>query len=292
MSKLQNVWVVAETENAFAELIAGAATLGDRITVLRCECGESESWLNCIPPIADIVKDAKPNLVLVSATQNGRLTAGAIAAAMETSVLAEAVELAVKDGMVIGKRIAHGGAAFKTERASGNTIVATVGAGVFESNPAQMKEQAAETVLVSPAESKVRLIEKRRKESRTVNLPAAQAIVGVGRGFGSEENLKLAYALAEAIGAEVGCSRPVAEENKWLPKEFYIGVTGVKIKPNVYVCCGISGQIQHLTGANASKSIVAINKDSAAPIFKQCDFGIVADLTKVLPALTEKFAAG
>ena len=122
-----------------------------------------------------------------------------------------------------------------------------------------------------------------------MNLAAAKVVVGVGRGLEREENLSLARDLAAAIGGEVGCSRPVAEGEKWMPRETYIGVSGVMIKPELYIACGISGQVQHMAGVNQSRVIVAINKDKSAPIFKQCDYGIVGDLSVVLPALTKKF---
>ena len=285
MSKLENIWIIAESAGAAAELIAGAATLGEKTSVLRCECSESESWLGYIPAIVVLVKEHKPQLVLLDTTKNGRLTAAAIAAAIGTSVLTDSVGLNIEDSSVISKRMSYGGAAFKTEKATGKTAIACVSPGVFEAVPGQ----ATEEITVVPGVSKARFVEKRKKESRTVNLPAAKIVIGVGRGFGKEENVQLARDLAAAIGGEVGCSRPVAEENKWIPKEHYLGVTGVTIKANVYISCGVSGQIQHIVGVNQSKAIVAINKDQSAPIFRHCDYGIVGDLTKVIPALTAKF---
>jgi electron transfer flavoprotein alpha subunit len=92
--------------------------------------------------------------------------------------------------------------------------------------------------------------------------------------------------LAAVMGAEVGCTRPIAEEEKWLPREVYIGVSGVILAPEVYLGIGLSGQVQHTVGINRAKLIFAINKDKNAPIFKQADYGIVADLYKIVPALT------
>ena len=131
-------------------------------------------------------------------------------------------------------------------------------------------------------------VERRPKEGTTVNLAAAKNVVGVGRGLGSRENMKLAYGLADAIGGEVGCSRPVAEEEHWLPEDQYIGVSGVKIKPNVYITCGISGQVQHLSGCADAKILVAINKDESAPIFENCDYGMIGDAPTIMAALTER----
>lgn len=93
--------------------------------------------------------------------------------------------------------------------------------------------------------------------------------------------------LADALGGAVGCSRPLAADLKWLGEEHWIGLSGNEIKPRLYVACGVSGQIQHITGCRGSKTIVAINTDEDAPIFEHADYGIVADIYEVLPKLTE-----
>jgi Electron transfer flavoprotein, alpha subunit len=284
MSKLQSAWVIAETSAAIPTLSAGAAQFGEATAIVQCEGLETETWLSYIPAIVEKVKERTPSLVLVEATKNGRLTAAAIATAMGTSVLTDGTELKIEYGAVVSKCMVYGGAAFKTEKATG-TVVACVGSATFEADGTI----ATELITVKSCAAGVRLVETRQKETQTVNLAAAKVIVGVGRGFSKAENVHLAQELAAAVGGEVGCSRPVAEEEKWMPKELYIGVSGAMIKPDVYIGCGISGQIQHMVGINQSKVIVAVNKDKNAPIFKQCDYGIVGDLNTVLPALTKKF---
>ena len=119
---------------------------------------------------------------------------------------------------------------------------------------------------------------------------AAKRILDVGRGLAAKEDLEMVRALAKVIGAEVGCSRPVAENNKWLPKANYMGITGVQVKPDFIITLGVSGQVQHIGGINKSKVIISVNKDKAAPIFKNCDFGLVGDIYKIVPALIEKLS--
>ncbi len=119
-----------------------------------------------------------------------------------------------------------------------------------------------------------------------VDLHAAEVVVGCGSGFASREELQLAYGLAEKIGAEVGCTRPLAEAMGWFPKEAYIGVTGETLSPKVYIAIGVSGQMQHMVGVGSADTVIAINKDKGAPIFRQCDYGFVGDLKTVLPELT------
>ncbi len=118
-----------------------------------------------------------------------------------------------------------------------------------------------------------------------VDLAKADAVVSAGRGFAEKADLDLAYALADKLGAAVGCSRPLAEGVDWFPHEAYIGVSGQVIAPKVFLAAGISGQMQHMVGCNRSGAVFAVNKDKNAPIFKQCDYGLVGDLKTVLPAV-------
>ena len=111
--------------------------------------------------------------------------------------------------------------------------------------------------------------------------------MAVGRGFAEEKDVDLARSFAAAMGAEIACSRPLAEGNGWLSRETYVGISGQRVAPDVYVAVGISGQIQHTAGMDESKIVVAINKDDKAAIFDIADYGIVGDLYDVLPALTK-----
>ena len=127
------------------------------------------------------------------------------------------------------------------------------------------------------------------KQEEAVNIVAAKRVVGVGRGLGSQDNMAAVEALGAKLGAELGCTRPIAEEEHWMARSRYIGVSGVTIRPNLYFALGVSGQIQHMVGVGDAKLIVAVNKDAKAPIFQNCDIGLVADINKVLPQLVELF---
>ena len=123
-------------------------------------------------------------------------------------------------------------------------------------------------------------------------IPLAQRVVSAGKGIGSRENMKLIEELAKQAGAAIGSSRPVAETLKYVPLNRYVGMSGQKFTGNLYIACGISGAVQHLKGIRDASTIVAINKNANAPIFKNCDYGIIGDVNEILPLLSEALNNG
>jgi electron transfer flavoprotein alpha subunit len=135
----------------------------------------------------------------------------------------------------------------------------------------------------------VKVLERKVKERETKDIAEARVLVCVGRGIEKNEDIELARQLADALGGEIACTRPIAEEFHWLPEELCIGLSGVQVKPDLYLGIGVSGQVQHLTGFHNAKVIAAVNKDENSPIFKATDFGIVGDLYDVVPKLIAEF---
>ncbi|MBM4764581.1 FAD-binding protein [Bacillus sp. B15-48] len=294
------ILVFAEKTSTLIELSNGARQLGDCVeAVVIGEVDPSfadKVW--SIPAqadamledytetIASLVEKEKPNFLLVEPTKRCKLIVGRLAAMLGASVITDVSEL-TKDGEA--KRMVYGGSAVRKEKAATATAIVTVGAGVFEESEAVKGTGEVETVdFVEPA-FKFKVIGKEQKPKASVDLTKAKRIVGVGRGIAKEEDLKMIQDFAAAIGAEVGCTRPIADAEKWMPHETYIGVTGLMLSPDVYIAFGVSGQTQHVVGINQSKTVIAINKDKNAPIFKYADYGLVGDLYKVAPALSEHF---
>jgi electron transfer flavoprotein alpha subunit len=169
-----------------------------------------------------------------------------------------------------------------------NGAVVSVRPGAFKALPAG----SAGTVVDKSAEvgaltSKRRYLTTIVPETGDVDITKEAVLVSIGRGIGEKDNVTVAEELAEALGGAVSCSRPVVDAN-WLPKSRQVGSSGQTVKPKVYLACGISGSFQHLAGIKGSPFIVAINKNSKAPIFQVADVGIVTDLLEFLPELTEK----
>ena len=167
----------------------------------------------------------------------------------------------------------------------------SVQAGAFPADlPAASAAVSTFTPTIETAQIRTKPSEPFRAAAQAVDLTAAQMIVGVGRGIKSEDNLPVVQALATALGAELGASRPICDSG-WLPMERQIGSSGQTVAPRLYIAAGISGAIQHLVGMKGSQCVVAINKDAAAPIFEVADYGIVGDLLDVVPAITEAVKA-
>lgn len=303
---MQSIFVISDQAAVLPELCAGARTLAAQVTAVlfgdeaaaqaAAHCG-ADALLYCAVPeegapedyaaaIASEVKKVPSALVLVNNSIRGRCLAGMLGALLDTAVLTSVTALELADGKVVCRRMVYGGTAQRGETFTKPYGVVTVGSGLFEA--AADAPAASISALEGAAASGIKRIARTEKKEGTVNLAAAKRIVDVGRGLAKEEDLELCRQLAEVLGAEVGCSRPVAENNKWMPKSCYMGITGVQVKPELIVTLGLSGQVQHIGGINKSRVIVAINKDKAAPIFKNADFGVVGDLYKVVPALIEK----
>lgn len=305
---IESIFVVSENFNILSELCAGAKTLANHVTAVvfgdeaaaksTSSCGadviiycpvENDAPEDYAVAIADEIKKVPNAIVMVNNSIRGRCIAGKIGVLLDTAVLSTVNELELNGNNLVCRRVVYGGTAQRKELFTKSYGVITIGAGIFEvTNDLPATSQISK--ISGVPQGGIKRISRNEKKEGTVNLAAAKRIVDVGRGLAKEEDLEMCRQLAKVIGAEVGCSRPVAENNKWMPKACYMGITGVQVKPELIIVLGVSGQVQHIGGINKSKVIVAINKDKAAPIFKNADFGLVGDIYKIVPVLIEKLS--
>lgn len=232
--------------------------------------------------LAAAAKQAGATLVLLGHTKKGKDVGPRLAAHLDWPYAAEVQALSNASGWVAERMVLSGNS--KATYTMGPNAVATANPKTFEAGAAPAGTVSASGV----AASKVKVVGKKEERHGSFDLGAAPVVVGVGRGFKSQADLKLAEELAKAFpGGAVGCSRPIAADLKWLGEEHWIGLSGHAIKPKAYIACGVSGQIQHIAGIRGSKLIVAINTNKDAPIFGVADYGIVGDLYQVVPKMTQ-----
>lgn len=257
--------------------------------------------------LSTVIEKYKPEIFLIGATAIGRDLGPRVSARIHTGLTADCTQLEIGDfplNPIPGKEQKHNQLLMTRPAFGGNTIatiacpefrpqMATVRPGVMQKAP---KVPGAKAVVeefnpgFTPDNKYVEILEVVKNLANTVDIMDAKILVSGGRGVGSPENFKLLDDLAEVLGATVSCSRAVVDAG-WKVKDLQVGQTGKTVRPNVYFAIGISGAIQHLAGMEESDIIVAINKDETAPIFDVADYGIVGDLNKIVPMLTEKLKA-
>ena len=305
--KLKKAVIFSENPAAVPGLCAVAAALADEIVVLAVAAkGAAEAllpyaseviWLgdqaegsmieDYVPALAERILALAPRLVLTGTSSRDRCISARLAVRLGAGVITDISGARIgDDGTLIMTRSVYGGTASATVRAAAAITVAVVPEGVFGEAAAGAAGRFTESPAAPEKNGIERLSVDVRQEER-VNLSAAKRVIGVGRGLGAGKNLAPVEAFASKIGAELACTRPIAEEEALMAKNRYVGVSGLSIRPDVYIACGISGQVQHMVGVNASRVIIAVNKDAKAAIFQNCDYGIVGDMNKIIPALDE-----
>ena len=257
--------------------------------------------------LAEVINKYKPEIVLVGATAIGRDLGPRVSARVATGLTADCTVLEIgnfpinpipgqeqKANQLLMTRPAFGGNTIATIACPDNRPqMATVRAGVMQKiDPIKGAKAVVEEFNpgFTPNNKYVEIMDIVKSVTDTVDIMEAKVLVSGGRGVGSKENFKMLEDLAAVFGGEVCCSRAVTDAG-WLPVDRQVGQTGKTVRPSLYFAIGISGAIQHVAGMEESDVIVAINKDEDAPIFDVADYGLVGDLNKIVPALTEALKA-
>jgi electron transfer flavoprotein alpha subunit len=238
--------------------------------------------------LENIIKETSSETIIIGSNKNGKELASRLAGRLDVGCIIDCINIYLKDKKLTTERVVYSGNAIAVEQFNSKPAIVTVPSKVFDplSKDDNRKGDITKKKFdIEKSASKILKVQEMKSEG--VNVEDAEIIVSCGRGFKNKEDIKMVQELADAIkGKTVGCSRPIAADLKWLSEDHWIGLSGHKVKPKLYIAAGISGQIQHIAGMRDSGIIVAINKDPEALIFKSADYGIVGDLYEVLPKLT------
>ena len=258
----------------------------DRVYVVDDPKLEHFGMEPCRASVLGAVGEASPGFILMGATKRGKELAARVAAALDTGCMTECVGLEIDGkGRLRAERLTYGGSTVSTQLSKKEPHVVTVPARAFEKIEVPSGSGEIVALDLELPDARVEVVERREKSRGDLGLEEAPVIVSAGRGFKDRGDLRLLEELAGVLGAKMGCTRPIAADLGWM--EEWIGISGRKVAPKLYVACGISGTIQHAAGIRDSQIIVSINSSETANIHGMSDFSLVGDIYTVLPALTK-----
>jgi electron transfer flavoprotein alpha subunit len=242
----------------------------------------------CRVTLTDLIATHKPEILLIGSTKNGKELASRIAAKLETGCINDCSYLTINgEGQLVTKRVVYSGNAVVTAKFCKSPQIATVPFRTFEKlEPTERKGNIVKHD-VKVVASRVEVTGVNKMEVSDVKVEEARIVVCGGRGIDKKEDFTPLKELAQVLEGQVSNSRPLAEDRKWFSG--WVGLSGKKIKPTVYIGCGISGMIQHVAGMRDSQIVVAINKDPEAAIFEVADYVVVGDLNEIVPAIVKEF---
>jgi electron transfer flavoprotein alpha subunit len=237
-----------------------------------------------------LIKESKPILTLVGSTSWGMELAPCLSIKTGLPLATDCIDIKPENGKLIVQRQMYSGKIFaNVSFASSTGCLITVRSGIFPKD--KIGDRHAHIVHTEfhlpDAKPKKEFLKFVETAPGDVDITEADLLISVGRGIGDEENIGLIREFAEALNGVVSCSRPIVDKN-WLPKYLQVGTSGKSVSPKVYIAVGISGAFQHMAGVSGAGTVIAVNRDSRAPIFRSAHYGIVGDLFKILPVLKAK----
>lgn len=287
--KVTAVIIAKSNENLAKEYISYGA---DQVFIAETslESFKAEEYADIL---ANIIKEIGVETILIGSNKNGKELSARLGGKLNAGCVVDSNNIYIKNNKLMAERVVYSGNAIAVEQFNSKPAIVTVPPKAFDplkKDDSRKGEIVKKKIDSEKFTSKILKVQGMKREG--INVEDAEIIVSCGRGFKNKDDIKLVQELADVLkGKTVGCSRPIAADLKWLSEDHWIGLSGHKVKPKLYIAAGISGQIQHIAGMRDSGIIVAINKDPEALIFKSADYGIVGDLYEVLPKLTDAVKA-
>lgn len=309
---MAGILIYSEKTNLATELLAAAGQLGENMPVSALSINDeiqvqalaakgaavyrvshdgvsiSDTWA-----VADILRQAAAQtgaeIIFLASNRRGKELAGRVAQMLEAGCLTDILSLSIREGKIACVRNALGGATLAVQSIKTARSVLAIAPKAYE----EVKEQGDGRIIdleIETMQNRVRLVETRTKPGDGANIENAEILVAVGMGA-DQDDLQLAVQLAALLGGEIGCSKPVATDRKWLAEDRLIGLSGKKCKPRLAIALGISGQVQFMVGLREAKVLVAVNSDENANIMQMADYKMVARIKDVLPELTAQLQA-
>jgi electron transfer flavoprotein alpha subunit len=314
MGEGKSVWVFSENHDLILEMLGKGREIADKLGAELAvvyvgfkvqekakdvvKCGADKVYLVDDPAfehfqaeailgvLHDLATSHKLEIMLIGSTKNGKPIAARLATRLDVGCVPDCARLSVDDkGRLVGERITYGGNAVAKVTFRTKPQIATVPQRAFDKAEPKDRDGQIVKLDVKAESAKIEVLERKPIETSNVRIEEAEVIISCGRGLEKKEDKALLDELATVLCGQVGCSRPLAEDRKWFGE--WVGLSGHKVKPKLYVACGISGVIQHVAGIRDAKVIVAINKDEQAPIFEIADYGVVGNMYEILPLLKE-----
>jgi electron transfer flavoprotein alpha subunit len=289
-SSAVSVLVIGKGVASFADELAGKNVA--EVILVEHDLLEAYTPDGYCAALKQVVESAKPDLVLFPHTYQVRDFAPKLAAMLAKGMIGDCIGYRNESGkLVFIRQMFQGKTAADVTFAGTPPWFASFQSGAFRADllakhPSGKAPVSKVSIVLKPEGIRTKPLELFKEAKSAVDLTQAPIIVSIGRGIKAPENIPQAEALAKAIGGEIAASRPICDEG-WLPMERQIGSSGQTVAPKLYLALGISGAIQHVVGMKGARTVVAINKDSNAPIFEIADYGVVGDIFEIMPALTE-----